>query len=110
MFEAQKPTAAEWCEFDPKVRITGQKHGKRVEGHLTYYGQAPQGEVNKMIPGTGVIDEHGDLFISVSPPDFPWRVEGTFTWEGKYYAEAIYGTPDCPLEPGKPLNFTIRLP
>jgi hypothetical protein len=103
------PAAAEWCELDPKIMIN-QKHGKKVEGHVTYFGLTTPDNLKAMLSPAGVIDKNGDLFVSITPPDFPWRIEAIITIEKIEYAFLGLGTPNDPLQPGKAINFLVPLP
>jgi len=104
-----KPAAYEWCEFDPKIVVV-QKHGVKVEGHVTYFGLTTPEELKKMLAPAGVIDKDGNLFVSITPPNFPWRVKAEIFWEKDPYAALAFGSLVVALQPGKALNFTVPLP
>jgi hypothetical protein len=103
-----KPSAAEWCETDPKV-ITTRRHGENVQCHVTYFGLTTPDELRKILAPAGIIDRDGNLFVSISGPDYPWYFSYTLYRKSDEIGDGIYGNQAHPLIPSHGFNFTLTL-
>lgn len=109
MDSSAKPTAAEWCELDPKVVIV-QRHGIPVTAHVTYFGLGDISVLEKLPHPVGTIEADGNLFIPLVAPVIPWKVEVDVQYNKKDYALLSYGEIDNPLASAESLSLTIALP
>jgi hypothetical protein len=98
----------EWCETDPKV-VTTRRHGENVQCHVTYFGLTTPDELRKILAPAGIIDNDGNLFVSISAPAYPWYFSYTLYRKNDEMGDGIYGNQAHPLVPSQAFNFTLTL-